>query len=60
MCFFKKRFLYLELKYLDDARIPNKDWILDTIHERIVPLEGYSVKTKQATGEILLRNPRGI
>jgi 2-oxoisovalerate dehydrogenase E1 component len=45
---------------LEDMFFPTKDWILDTIHERILPLGGYSVKTKQATSEILLRNQRGI
>ncbi len=45
---------------LEDMFFPIKDWILDTIHERIVPLEGYTVKTKQSTSEILLRNQRGI
>jgi 2-oxoisovalerate dehydrogenase E1 component len=45
---------------LEDMFFPTKDWILDTVHERIVPLEGYSVKTKQATSEILLRNQLGI
>jgi 2-oxoisovalerate dehydrogenase E1 component len=45
---------------LEDMFFPTKDWILDVIHERIIPLEGYTVKTRQATSEILLRNRRGI
>ena len=45
---------------LEDMFFPSKDWILDAIHERILPLDGYSVKTKQATNEILLRNQKGI
>ena len=45
---------------LEDMFFPTKDWILDTIHERILPLENYQVRTKQATSEILLRNQRGI
>jgi 2-oxoisovalerate dehydrogenase E1 component len=45
---------------LEDMFFPTKEWMLDTIHERILPLEGYKVKTKQATSEILLRNQRGI
>jgi 2-oxoisovalerate dehydrogenase E1 component len=35
---------------------PSKDWILDAIHERIVPLLNYQPKTMQATSEILRRN----
>jgi 2-oxoisovalerate dehydrogenase E1 component len=45
---------------LEDMFFPTKDWILDTIHERILPLENYNVKTKQATSETLLRNQKGI
>jgi 2-oxoisovalerate dehydrogenase E1 component len=45
---------------LEDMFFPTKDWILDTIHERILPLENYQVKTKHATSEILLRNQKGI
>jgi 2-oxoisovalerate dehydrogenase E1 component len=45
---------------LEDMFFPTKDWILDTIHERILPLVNYQVKTLQATTEILRRNQLGI
>ena len=45
---------------LEESFFPQKEWIIDTIHERIVPLPGHKTTTQQATGEILRRNRRGI
>lgn len=45
---------------LEDMFFPTKDWIIDAIHERILPLENYHVKTRQATNEIVIRNQKGI
>ena len=45
---------------LEDAFFPTKEWLLDAIHERIVPLPKHQVTTKQATAEILIRNRMGI
>jgi 2-oxoisovalerate dehydrogenase E1 component len=45
---------------MEDAFFPQKEWILDAIHERILPLPGHQVTTKQATREILVRNRMGI
>lgn len=45
---------------LEDAFFPQKEWLIDTIHERILPLPGHQVSTVQATGEILRRNRLGI
>ncbi|HVO44273.1 MAG TPA: thiamine pyrophosphate-dependent enzyme [Aggregatilineales bacterium] len=45
---------------LEDAFFPQKEWIIDTIHERVLPLPGHQVTTVQATGEILKRNRRGV
>jgi 2-oxoisovalerate dehydrogenase E1 component len=45
---------------LEDAFFPTKEWLLDAIHERILPLPGHQVTTKQATSEILTRNRLGI
>jgi 2-oxoisovalerate dehydrogenase E1 component len=45
---------------LEDAFFPQKEWIIDTIHERILPLAGHQVSTAQGTGEILRRNRLGI
>ena len=44
---------------LEEAFFPQKEWILDTIHERILPLPGHQPTTVQATGEILQRNRFG-
>ena len=41
---------------LEEAFFPQKEWIIDTIHERILPLPGHKPTTVQATGEILRRN----
>jgi 2-oxoisovalerate dehydrogenase E1 component len=45
---------------LEALFFPQKEWIVDTIHERVLPLPGYEVSTAQATGEILRRNQLGV
>ena len=45
---------------MEDVFFPQKEWIIDTIHERLVPLRGHTVTTVQTTGEILRRNKLGI
>ena len=45
---------------LEEGFFPQKEWILDTIHERIVPLPGHKVTTVQATDEIVRRNRYGV
>ena len=45
---------------LEEAFFPQKEWIVDTIHERILPLPGHQVTTVQTTDEILRRNRLGI
>jgi 2-oxoisovalerate dehydrogenase E1 component len=45
---------------LEEGFFPQKEWILDTIHERILPLAGHKVTTVQATDEILRRNRFGV
>jgi 2-oxoisovalerate dehydrogenase E1 component len=44
---------------LEDAFFPQKEWIIDTIHARILPLPGHRVSTDQATWEIMRRNRAG-
>ena len=39
---------------------PSVDWILDTIHERIIPLKGYTPKSVQTTMDILRKNRQGV
>ena len=45
---------------LEDAFFPQKEWIVDTIHERILPLPGHTPTTRHATSEVLLRNQMGV
>ena len=45
---------------MEESFFPQKEWILDTIHERIVPLNGHEVTTEQGVGEMLRRNARGV
>jgi 2-oxoisovalerate dehydrogenase E1 component len=45
---------------LEEAFFPQAAWIIDTLHERILPLPGHQPTTRQATGEILRRNRCGI
>ena len=39
---------------------PQPEWIIDAIHEKIVPLAGHTVKTNFTTNEKIRRNKRGI
>lgn len=45
---------------LEDAFFPQKEWIIDTIHERILPLPGHTPTTVQTNAEILRRNMLGV
>lgn len=45
---------------LEALFFPQKEWILDAIHERILPLPGHKASTVQATSEILRRNRLGV
>ena len=45
---------------LEDVFFPQKEWILDAIHENIMPLTGYTAKTNQSTGEINRKYKFGI
>ena len=44
---------------MEEAFFPQMEWIIDTIHERILPLPGHRVSTDQATCEIMRRNRAG-
>ena len=39
---------------------PQANWMLDAIHERIVPLPSHQVSTNPTTGELLRRNRNGV
>jgi len=45
---------------LEDIFFPQKEWILDAIHENIMPLAGYTTHTNQSAGEIKRRYKFGI
>jgi len=45
---------------LEEAFFPQTEWIIDAIHERILPLEGYKAVTNQKTGIITERNKVGV
>ena len=45
---------------MEELYFPQTDWIIDTIHERIMPLPGYKPVTVQTTGELSRRNKHGV
>lgn len=45
---------------LEEAFFPQKEWILDAIHERILPLTERKVTTVQNVEEIVRRNQLGV
>ena len=44
---------------LEESFFPQKAWILDTLHERILPLPGHRVTTRQSPETIIERNRAG-
>jgi 2-oxoisovalerate dehydrogenase E1 component len=45
---------------MENVFFPQAEWILDTIHERVLPLPGHVVTTDQGAAEMLRRNRRGV
>jgi 2-oxoisovalerate dehydrogenase E1 component len=45
---------------MEHLYFPQVDWIIDTIHERILPLPGYKPVTVQTSGDILRKNRLGV
>ncbi len=45
---------------MEEMFFPQKEWLIDAIHERIVPLPGYKTTTIQTLGEMKRRNKNGI
>ncbi len=45
---------------LEESFFPQKSWLLDAIHERIVPLSGHQSTTRQTLGELERRNRLGV
>jgi 2-oxoisovalerate dehydrogenase E1 component len=47
-------------KELEDAFFPQAEWIVDAIHEQVLPLKGHTVTTRQTGSEILRRVSLGV
>ena len=45
---------------LEDMFFPQPEWLLDAIHERILPLKGHQPTTNQTNGELARRLRLGI
>ncbi len=45
---------------LEEIFFPQKEWIIDSIHENIIPLAGYTAETNQSAGELRRRYKFGI
>lgn len=45
---------------MEDLFFPQAEWMLDAIHESIIPLEGHTVSTVQTDGELLRCNMKGV
>ncbi len=45
---------------LENLFFPQADWIIDAIHERIVPLAGYTPTSNFTDGETIRRNAAGV
>jgi 2-oxoisovalerate dehydrogenase E1 component len=45
---------------MEQLYFPQVDWILDAVHERILPLPGYKPVTVQTTLDLLRRNRLGV
>lgn len=45
---------------LEEAFFPQKEWIIDALHERVFPIPGYQPRTRQAVVEIMRRNRQGV
>jgi 2-oxoisovalerate dehydrogenase E1 component len=45
---------------MEECFFPQKEWIIDTIHERIMPLPGHEPTTVQTDGEIARRYRGGV
>jgi len=45
---------------MEEDFFPQPEWILDTIHERVLPLPGHTPTTNQGIEEMQRRNARGV
>jgi 2-oxoisovalerate dehydrogenase E1 component len=45
---------------MEHLYFPQAEWLIDAVHERILPLKGYSPVTVQTAGELMRRNRAGV
>lgn len=45
---------------LEDLFFPQKEWLIDAVHEQILPLPGHTVRTVQTNGEFIRRTGAGV
>ncbi len=45
---------------MESVFFPQKEWIIDAIHERLLPLPGHKVTTVQSCNELAKRNRNGV
>jgi 2-oxoisovalerate dehydrogenase E1 component len=45
---------------MEQLYFPQAEWIIDAVHERLLPLPGYRPATVQTAGELLRRNRLGV
>ena len=45
---------------MESSFFPQKEWIIDAIHERLLPLSGHQPSTDQSPAEQLRRNRLGV
>jgi 2-oxoisovalerate dehydrogenase E1 component len=45
---------------MEQLYFPQLDWIIDAVHERILPLPGYTPVTVQTTGDVMRKNRMGV
>ncbi len=45
---------------MEDLFFPQPAWIVDVLHERILPIPGYTPRTAQSSDEIMRRNRSGV
>jgi 2-oxoisovalerate dehydrogenase E1 component len=45
---------------MEQLYFPQVEWLIDAVHERLLPLPGYRPVTVQTTGELLRRNRLGV
>jgi 2-oxoisovalerate dehydrogenase E1 component len=45
---------------MEELYFPQRDWLLDAIHERVLPLPGHSASSVQTAAELARRARRGV